>query len=103
MTSTASTEPLDVPDFRPYGDPKAAQTLPTGTYWIPMAQGQKHWIQSMLHEDTYMPYKVTYDVTAWSNPLLMNLKGGYSGQVLDPVADRVAAIKSDATWTKRPR
>jgi hypothetical protein len=94
------TEPLDVPDFRPYGDPERARTLPVGTYWIPMAQGQKHWIQSMLHEDTYMPYKLTYDVTAWSNPLLLNLYGGWSGEVLDPTADRVPAIKTDASWTE---
>ena len=49
-------------------------TLPAGTYWIPMAQGQKHWIQAMLHEETWIPFDVTYDVTAWSNPLLMNLR-----------------------------
>ncbi|MEO8328758.1 MAG: M14 family zinc carboxypeptidase [Candidatus Nanopelagicales bacterium] len=95
------TEPLSVPDFHPYGDPETSTTLPEGTYWIPMAQGQKHWIQSMLHEDTYMPYKVTYDVTAWSNPLLMNLHGGYSGEVLDPAAARVPAIRHDAAWSKR--
>ena len=28
-------------------------TLPAGTYWVPMAQAQKHWVQAMLHEDTY--------------------------------------------------
>ncbi len=94
------TEPLEVPDFRPYGDPELQRTLPAGTYWIPMAQGQKHWIQSMLHEDTYMPYKVTYDVTAWSNPLLMNLQGGSSGAVLDPVAEPVAPIKQDVPWAQ---
>lgn len=92
------TEPLAVSDFKPYGDPKEARTLPAGTYWIPMAQGQKHWIQSMLHEDTYMPYKLTYDVTAWSNPLLLNLQGGRSGKVLNPVAEPVAAIKGEVRW-----
>lgn len=94
------TEPLNVPDYRPYGDPKRSKTLPAGTYWIPMAQGQKHWIQSMLHEDTYMPYKLTYDVTAWSNPLLMNLPGGFSGKVLYPVGEQVPAIRHDAPWSK---
>ena len=95
------TEPLDVPDFRPYGNPEEAETLPAGTYWIPLAQGQKHWIQSMLHEDTYIPYKTTYDVTAWSNPLLMNLDGGYSGQVLDPSAELVAPVRGEPRWDKR--
>lgn len=94
------TEPLEVSDFRPYGDPESERTLPAGTYWIPMAQGQKHWIQSMLHEDTYMPYKLTYDVTAWSNPLLLNLRGGSSGSVLDPAAERVAPIRTEVPWTE---
>ena len=96
------TEPLDVSDFHPYGDPEEERTLPAGTYWIPMAQGQKHWIQSMLHEDTYMPFKYTYDVTAWSNPLLMNLQGGYSGDVVSPDAALVPAIKHEVKWTDDP-
>jgi hypothetical protein len=80
------TAPLDVPDFRPYFRPQEATTLPVGTYWIPMAQGQKQWIQAMLHEDPYIGFSITYDVSAWSNPLLMNVPGGSSGQVLSPQA-----------------
>jgi hypothetical protein len=78
------TAPLTLGDFHPYGDPAAGTTLPAGTYWIPMAQAQKHWIQAMLHADSYIPFDVTYDVTAWSNPLLMNLRGGWTGQVVSP-------------------
>jgi hypothetical protein len=81
--------PLALTSFKPYGDPAAATTLPVGTYWIPMAQAQKHWVQALLHEDSYIPYEVTYDVTAWSNPLLMNLRGGWSGQVITPTATLV--------------
>jgi hypothetical protein len=80
------TGPLAVPDFHPYGRPATQATLPAGTYWIPMAQAHKHWVQAMLHEDTYIPHDVTFDVTAWSNPLLMNLEGGYSGAILQPPA-----------------
>ncbi|MFL6288531.1 MAG: M14 family zinc carboxypeptidase [Actinomycetes bacterium] len=76
-----------VEHFTPYGGSTHAETLPIGSYWIPMAQGQKHWIQSMLGSESYIPYKVTYDVTAWSNPLLMNLKGGYTGDELTPHAE----------------
>ena len=50
-----------------------------------MAQAQKHWVQAMLNEDTYMPFPYFYDVTAWSHPLLFNVAGGYSGRWL---ADR---------------
>lgn len=76
--------PLAVPDFKAYGRPEAATTLPAGTYWISMAQGQKHWIQSMLNEDSYTPFPYFYDVTAWSLPLLGNVSGGSSGAVLRP-------------------
>ncbi|MFI0485900.1 M14 family zinc carboxypeptidase [Actinomadura sp. 9N215] len=78
--------PLTVPDFKAYGHPEAKTTLPSGTYWISMAQGQKHWIQAMLNEDSYTPFPYFYDVTAWSLPLLGNVSGGSSGAVLHPRA-----------------
>jgi hypothetical protein len=65
-------EPLAVPDYTPYGRAPRATTLPPGTYWIPMAQAQKHWVQAMLNETTYVPFPYFYDVTAWSQPLLFN-------------------------------
>lgn len=80
------TAPLPVPDFTPYGRAAGSATLPAGTYWVPMAQAQKHWVQAMLHEDTYTPFPYFYDVTAWSQPLLFNVAGGRSGTVLNPVA-----------------
>lgn len=85
--------PLKVPDdYRPYGEPVAGETLPAGSYWIPMAQAQKHWIQAMLHHDPYIPVSVSYDVSAWSNPLLLNLDGGSSGAVLKPSASLVQPL-----------
>ena len=78
------TAPLEVPDYRPYGRASRPTTLPAGTYWVPMAQAQKHWVQAMLHEDTYVPFPYFYDVTAWSQPLLYNVAGGRSGRVLEP-------------------
>lgn len=80
---------LRVPDFTPYGRSTRAVTLPRGTIWVPMAQGQKHWIQAMLNEDTYVPFPYFYDVTAFSGPLLNNLPGGYSGSALRPQAHQV--------------
>ena len=84
VTVRRLTRPLRVPDFKPYGGPVTSTTLPAGTYWISMAQGQKHWIQAMLHEDTYTPFPFFFDVTAWSQPLLGNVSGGSSGAVLHP-------------------
>jgi len=78
------TAPLTVNDFTPYGERARPTTLPAGTYWIPMAQAQKHWVQAMLNEDTYVPFPYFYDVTAWSQPLLFNVAGGYSGAELSP-------------------
>jgi hypothetical protein len=86
------TAPLEVPDFRAYGRPAAATVLPAGTYWVPMAQAQKHWIQSLLNEDTYVPFPYFYDVSGWSNPLLFNLSGGRSGAALNPAAEPVPPL-----------
>ena len=72
--------PVTLTDFHPYFDPAGGTTLPANTYWVPMAQAQKHWIQALLREDPWIPFEVTYDVTAWSNPLLMNLRGGWTSQ-----------------------
>jgi hypothetical protein len=94
--------PLDVPDYRPYTEEPRARTLPAGTYWIPMAQAQKHWIQLMLNEDTYVPVRRTYDITGWSNPLLMDLAGGYSGATLEPSATPVDPLNAP-TWTETPQ
>lgn len=80
------TSRLQVPDYTPYGRSARAAKLPKGTYWVPMSQGQKHWVQAMLNEDTYVPFPYFYDVTAFSGPLLNNVPGGYSGARLNPAA-----------------
>ena len=71
-----------VPDFTPYGRSTRGQWMARGTWYVPMAQMQKHWVQAMLNEDTYTPFPYFYDVTAWSQPLLFNVRGGYSGERL---------------------
>jgi hypothetical protein len=78
------TAPLTVADYKPYGRERRSATLPAGTYWIPMAQRQKHWVQAMLHEDPYTPFPYFYDTTAWSQAMLFNVAGGYSGRELSP-------------------
>ncbi|MGH2788306.1 MAG: M14 family zinc carboxypeptidase [Actinomycetota bacterium] len=83
------SRPVVVPNYHEYAQSNATTTLPPGTYWVPMAQAQKHWVQAMLNEDTYTPFPYFYDVTAWSNPLLMNLSGGFTGANLQPNATRV--------------
>lgn len=88
--------PLYVPDYHPYGESVAGRSLPAGSYWIPMAQAQKHWIQAMLHHDPHIPVSVSYDVSAWSNPLLLNLEGGSSGTKFKPSASIVPPVPAPA-------
>ncbi len=83
------TAPLAVGDYTPYGRDARATTLPAGTYWVPMAQAQKHWVQAMLGEDSYVPFPYFYDVTAWSLPLIGNVAGGRSGERLQPQSSPV--------------
>jgi Zinc carboxypeptidase len=52
------------------------QTLPAGTWVVPLAQTQKHWVEAMLGENPYASVPYFYDVASWSNPLLMGLDGG---------------------------
>ena len=87
------TRSLRVDDFTAYGRPARPTTLPAGTYWITMAQRQKHWVQAMLNESTYTPVGYAYDVVGWSNPLLFNVDGGYSGARLDPRSDKVRELR----------
>jgi len=68
-----------VPDYRPYGRAPRQVTLPAGTYWVTLDQPQKHWVQAMLNEDTYVPFPYFYDVSGWSNGLLAGIPGGSTG------------------------
>jgi hypothetical protein len=56
-----------------------------------MAQPQKHWIQAMLGEDTYVPFPYFYDVTAWSNPLLGDIDAWWTGDTLSPAAAKLTS------------
>ena len=76
------TRPVHVPDYVAYGRQPGARTMPTGTYWIPMNQ-QQNWIQAVLNENTYVPFPYFYDVSAWSEPLLSNLAGGYTSSSIE--------------------
>ena len=78
------TAPLRVPGYKRYGEPRSTRVLPKGTFWVSMAQPQKHWIQAMLGEDSYVPFPYFYDVTAWSGPLLFNVPAGRTGATLRP-------------------
>ena len=89
--------PTLVKDFRPYGDAPRRTTLPAGTYWISLAQAQKHWVQATLNEDTYVPFPYFYDVSGWSLPLLAGVKGGSTGLPVHAPVTRVPTLRTPTT------
>jgi hypothetical protein len=88
--------------FDAYGPagPRAA-VLPAGTFWVPLAQGLKHWVQTLLNEQTYVPSTFFYDVTAWSNPLLMGVQGGAVGDAAAPAG--LAPVTTAPRLGKAPK
>jgi hypothetical protein len=86
-----------VPDYRPYGDGPRQKTLPAGTYWISLAQPQKHWVQATLNEDTYVPFPYFYDVSGWSLPLLAGIKGGSTGMPVTAPVVQVPNLSNPTT------
>ena len=68
----------------PYGEPdtdrRRCRSGRTGSRW---RRDRSTGSRRCSHEETYIPYEVTYDVTSWSNPLLLNLQGGWTGDVAD--------------------
>jgi len=93
------TAPLTVPGVHRFGNfdvntasgssPALTETatLPVGTLYIPLAQGQKHWIQAVLGENPYLPFHYFYDKVTWSYPLVRGLAGnGFLTQKLSSLA-----------------
>ncbi|GIF09018.1 M14 family zinc carboxypeptidase [Actinoplanes siamensis] len=87
------TKPVTVRHARIFGGRTGRNvTVPSGAYWIPMDQPQKHWIQAIMGEDPYVPFPYFYDVSSWSNPLLMGVDTIYTGDEVRPRATPVRRI-----------
>lgn len=72
---------------RRYGESRVeTERLPKGTFWVPLAQPGKHWIQAVLGDRADPAGAASADVSAWSNPLLMGLEGGYTTRRNRPAA-----------------
>ena len=78
--------PVEVDDFRPHTERARRIRLPRGTYWIPMAQAQKRWIQAAMNEDAYQPIDRAYGLTGFSLALLSGADVGWSGRRMSPQA-----------------
>ena len=81
-------------------------TLPAGTLYVPLAQGQKHWIQAVLGENPFLPFHYFYDKVTWSYPLLRGLSGnGFLTQNLPapaPLAPVADVSQGSAPATAQP-
>ncbi|MEV0157682.1 M14 family zinc carboxypeptidase [Micromonospora sp. NPDC050686] len=87
------SKPTRLPSARIFGGRSATgMTVPEGTYWIPMDQPQKHWIQAIMGEDPYTPFPYFYDVSSWSNPLLMGVNAVWTGDDVRPAARLVRGM-----------
>ncbi|MEU7973610.1 M14 family zinc carboxypeptidase [Micromonospora sp. NPDC049089] len=92
-----------VPTARVFGGRSATNvTVPKGAYWIPMDQPQKHWIQAVMGEDPYVPFPYFYDVSSWSNPLLMGINTIYTGDTVRPRAELVRKVSGGRTGAAWP-
>ncbi|RQX13060.1 carboxypeptidase, partial [Micromonospora ureilytica] len=92
-----------VPTARVFGGRSATNvTVPKGAYWIPMDQPQKHWIQAIMGEDPYVPFPYFYDVSSWSNPLLMGINTIYTGDTVRPRAELVRKVSGGRTGVAWP-
>jgi hypothetical protein len=80
-------EPPECP-APPVANPSPAltetMTLPAGTLYIPLNQGNKHWIQAVLGENPFLPFPYFYDQVTWSYSMLR----GFSGDGSSPAAAR---------------
>ncbi|MFG1849688.1 M14 family zinc carboxypeptidase [Micromonospora carbonacea] len=86
---------VKLPTAKLFGGRSATnQTVPVGSYWIPMNQPQKHWIQAIMGEDPYTPFPYFYDVSSWSNPLLMGVNAVYTGADVKPNAELIDKIQN---------
>ncbi|WFE99874.1 M14 family zinc carboxypeptidase [Micromonospora sp. WMMD964] len=96
-------KPTRVPTARVFGGRSTTNvTVPKGAYWIPMDQPQKHWIQAVMGEDPYVPFPYFYDVSSWSNPLLMGVSAMYTGDTVKPNAELVRKIAGGRTGPAWP-
>ncbi|WP_422756474.1 M14 family zinc carboxypeptidase [Micromonospora sp. WMMD708] len=86
---------VKLPTAKLFGGRSATNlTVPVGSYWIPMNQPQKHWIQAIMGEDPYTPFPYFYDVSSWSNPLLMGVNAVYTGADVKPNAELIDKIQN---------
>jgi hypothetical protein len=76
-------------------------TLPTGTLYIPLDQGTKHWINAVLEENPFLPFHYFYDKVTWSYPLLRGF-GGDGFLTITPPADTPMTLIGDPAQGSSP-
>ena len=102
---TSTVMPPDCP-APPSASPSPAltetMTLPAGTLYVPLNQGTKHWIQSVLGENPFLPFPYFYDQTTWSYSLLRGFSGdGFLTQPL-PAGTSMSLVFDPNATTPAP-
>ncbi len=103
---TSTEQPPVCPPPPPFAVPSPALTdvvtLPAGTLYIPLSQGNKHWIQAVLGENPYLPFPYFYDQTTWSYSLLRGFSGdGFLTQQL-PTGTSLSLVGDPSATTPAP-
>ena len=79
-----------------------AMTLPAGTLYVPLNQGNKHWIQAVLGENPYLPFPYFYDQVTWSYSMLRGFSGnGFLTQQL-PAGTSMSLVGDPSATTPAP-
>ena len=101
-----STEMPPVCPAPPVASPSPAltdvMTLPAGTLYVPLNQGNKHWIQAVLGENPYLPFPYFYDQVTWSYSMLRGFSGnGFLTQQL-PAGTSMSLVGDPSATTPAP-
>lgn len=95
------TRKVSVSKLRDFGGSGFTESeLAVGTIVVTAAQPMKHWVHIILADDPHASVNYFYDVSGWSNPLMMALEGGAIGSdiapLFSPTGSRLKAVTASS-------
>ena len=78
-------------------------SLPAGTVVIGVGQPMKRWVHILLADDPFAALPYFYDVSGWSNPALMGLRGGALGAPIAALLRRPRRTRAQVAARRPPR
>lgn len=99
-----TTRAVKLSRLRPVGERDfGSYRLPRGSIVVTAAQPLKRFVHALLEDDPQAAVDAYYDVSGWSNPALMNLKGGAIGEPLGDVLGRAVLRRVDRARSLSPK